>query len=124
MLLSYMFDGSKRKRQQVTTRSSMLLPFIGGGGKKYISTPLEAISHRIKETVTNTIELADYPPKVNLSTDIEIIDVKIGSLSYKVRRVFLCCDNYQVGWIVDSDLQQCMSCEQNFNWMRFRHHCR
>lgn len=96
------------------------------GGKKEISTPLEALSHRIKEVITNTIELVDYPPKMGpqLSTDIEVVEVTVGSTVFKVRRVFLCTNAYQVGWVVDSDLQQCMCCEQNFNWMRFRHHCR
>ena len=128
MLLSYIVDNTPRlKRRNLNAnniRSSISLPFFSNKGKKYISTPLEALSHRIKETVTNSYEAVEFAPKSQLSTDLEVVEVKVGSYKYKVRKVYLCTNSYQIGWVVDSDLQQCMSCELNFSWMRFRHHCR
>ena len=43
-----------------------------------------------------------------------------------VRRVFANEHSYDVGWVVDSDLECCMICAKPFNSMyfRFRHHCR
>ena len=122
MLLS--FFSESRSRKSVTRRS------VGGffssksKGKKVITTPLESISHRIKEVVTSSYEPVEYDPKQHLSTDVEIVPVKVGQKVYKVRKVFLCSHPYQVGWVVDCDLKECMGCELPFSWKKFRHHCR
>lgn len=98
--------------------------FSFGGGQREVNTPLEAISQRIKNAVTGIYEPILCDPKLHLETDIEIAEVQIGSDTYKVRRVFLRSHTYQVGWVVDCDLQQCSVCELDFTWLRHRQHCR
>lgn len=43
-----------------------------------------------------------------------------------VRRAYLIENKYKIGWVVDSDLNNCMICWKEFAWYRGRtkHHCR
>ena len=110
-------DQSKSKQVEIRRTS------IFGNSKKVISTPLEAISHRIQEAITGDFEPVELENK-NLATDIEIVTVKVGDELIKVRRVFLCANEYQAGWVVDSDLTCCMICVKPYGWFRYRYHCR
>jgi hypothetical protein len=122
MFLGYIYDNVKSPRK-TPLKSSMTFSF-SGIDKKIICTPLEAINHRIREVITTTYEPVELDPKCRLTTDVEIVEVPVGSKMFKVRRVFLCSNPYQVSWVVDSDLSQCMICELPFSWTKFRHHCR
>jgi hypothetical protein len=104
-------------------RKNSLLFLLPSNMKKEISTPIEAISHRIKEVVTRTFEPVEYESK-SLTTDLEITEVQVGTELFKVRKVFLCYNKYQIGWVVDSDITQCMICQEPYSWRKLRHHCR
>jgi hypothetical protein len=56
----------------------------------------------------------------------KIENVFIGHETRTIRRVLLDNHSYQVGWVVDSDLDACMICIRPFSNLlfRFRHHCR
>jgi hypothetical protein len=41
-----------------------------------------------------------------------------------IRRVYMLYGAYRVGWVVDDDVQYCMECSGEFNFLNRRHHCR
>jgi hypothetical protein len=59
----------------------------------------------------------------------QVENFSIGEDIKTIRRVFIQDQSrvhYEVGWVVDSDLDCCMICLKQFNniFFRFRHHCR
>lgn len=116
----------RNMRGPTTKRSSIFGSSTVNETRKQITTPLEAISHRIEEIIKLGVGIipCDVDPKLHLNTDVEIIEVQVGENIYKVRSVFLPAHQYKVGWIVDCDLQECMMCTLPFSWTRARVHCR
>jgi uncharacterized membrane protein YgcG len=41
-----------------------------------------------------------------------------------IRRVYMLYGAYRIGWVVDDDIQYCMECYNEFNFLNRRHHCR
>lgn len=90
--------------------------------------PIEQIIERIKLMKNEKLEdclmrRAEFLQKDG--TKVEFEKIKICGQSSMIRRVFLVSySNYPVGWVVDYDLDQCMICTKEFNWLKFKHHCR
>ena len=41
-----------------------------------------------------------------------------------IRRVYIKDSAYDIGWVVDEDVDDCMCCGDVFSWFKRRHHCR
>lgn len=56
----------------------------------------------------------------------QVENVTVNGEIKTIRRVFPVEHSYQIGWVVDSDLDNCMICLKPFHnlYFRFRHHCR
>jgi len=50
--------------------------------------------------------------------------VRIGGTEVTVRRLFVLFGSYRVGWVMDSDVLNCMECDIEFTFFRRKHHCR
>ena len=70
--------------------------------------------------VGNGSTLESEDTKVRYSASEE----DIGGVRDFVRKVNLTSNDYQVSWVCDGDLQDCMICSEPFTLFRRKHHCR
>jgi len=70
--------------------------------------------------VGNGSTLESEDTKVRYSASEE----DIGGVRDFVRKVNLTSNDYQVSWVCDGDLQDCMLCSEPFTLFRRKHHCR
>lgn len=81
----------------------------------------------IKELSGQGARLTAAESRFIQTLDFHIIseEVFIEGSSYIVRRVHILGNQYNVGWVVESDLNFCMLCHRRFGWLlaRPKHHC-
>ena len=71
------------------------------------------------------------PNKINSSYDSDLVELVTKEISLngkdamqKQRVVYVRNSKYKVGWILDSDVFNCMICLESFGFMTRKHHCR
>jgi hypothetical protein len=50
--------------------------------------------------------------------------IEVNGKEFTVHRVYMLYGAYRIGWILDEDIQSCMECQVEFNFLTRRHHCR
>lgn len=72
----------------------------------------------------NLIKLNEFNKNKSENIVIKNERIQINQEEITIRRVYILYGLYRVGWVLDSDINYCMECQNEFTFFNRKHHCR